>query len=378
MASQIPDEIKEHKIKNCPKCGGNVEQVQGHFTKTQVFEIPEIRVKITEHHIHEIQCPYCHAICRPCIPKEITAPVQYGPRFKSLLLYLHTYHFVSAQRVQEFCQDVFGHRISQACLFEAEKLAVKNLQSFERILKEKLKTSFVLHADETALRVNKQIFWLHVASTKDTTLFFAHPRRSYQAMVEMGVLPSFRGVLVHDHYAPYFKFDCQHALCHAHHLRELEHVFEMTKLKWAKDMKELLQEMNKSEDRQLKQKEFEAKYEAILEKGFKEYEKTGPPIQWSQSLARNLLNRLKNFKTESLRFLENKHIPFDNNLAERDLRMMKLKMKVSGCFRSTYFAKIFCLLRSLISTARKRRFNILKAIEQAFIGNPLSIFLPNS
>lgn len=143
-------------------------------------------------------------------------------------------------------------------------------------------------------------------------------------------------------------------------------------------MKELLQEMNKSEDRQLKQKEFQAKYEAILEKGFKEYEETGPPIQWAYSVAKNLLNRLKNFKIESLCFLENKNIPFDNNLAERDLRMMKLKMKVSGCFRSPYFAKIFCLLRSFISTARKRGFKILKAIEQAFIGNPLATFLPQS
>jgi transposase len=253
-----------------------------------------------------------------------------------------------------------------------------SIKGFERILKEKLLASFALHADETALRVNKQLFWLHVKSTKDATLFFAHPRRSYQAMVEMGVLPNFKGILVHDPYAPYFKFDCRHALCHIHHLRELEGVIETTNLKWAKEMKELFQEMNKSEDRQLQQKEFEEKYEAILERGFKEYEGTGPPMQWSQSRAKNLFNRLKNFKTKTLRFLGDKNIPFDNNLAERDIRMMKLKMKVSSCFRSSYFAKIFCLLRSFISTARKRGFKILKAIELAFIGNPLVIFLQNS
>jgi transposase len=201
-ASQIPDEMKEHKLKNCPRCGQNVEQVKGRITKTQVFEIPKLSVKITEHHIHEIQCPYCQTICCPFIPKEIRVPVQDGPRFKSLLIYLHHYHFISAQRVQEFFQDIFGHSISQSSLFAAEKLAAKNLQNFERTLKEKLKTSFVLHADETALRVNKQLFWLHVASTKDATLFFAHPKRSYQAMVEMDILPSFSGVLVHDHYAP--------------------------------------------------------------------------------------------------------------------------------------------------------------------------------
>lgn len=148
-----------------------MEQVKGRITKTQVFEIPDLSVKVTEHHIHEIKCPYCQTICRPFVPKEISAPVQYGPRFKSLLIYLHNYHFVSAQRVQEFCQDVFGHTLSQSSLFEAEKLAAKNLQSFERILREKLKTSFVLHADETALRVNKQLFWLHVASTKTQPCF---------------------------------------------------------------------------------------------------------------------------------------------------------------------------------------------------------------
>ena len=214
--------------------------------------------------------------------------------------------------------------------------------------------------------------WLHSVSNEKVTLFHPDEKRGQEAMDRMGVLPSFLGVLMHDHWKPYFGYECIHALCNAHHLRELEACVEIDGQKCAKKMQDLLIVMRDrvekgggsvSKSRAIM---FRKAYRKLLKRA--ELECPHNPLQRAQAKSRNLLVRLRDFETETLRFLEEANIPFTNNQGENDIRMTKVQQKISGCFRSMDGAKVFCRIRSYLSTCRKNGIGPSEALKQLFDG----------
>ncbi len=262
-----------------------------------------------------------------------------------------------------------------------------SLEGYENEVKECLKVSPVVGFDETGFRYNGKRHWLHVASTEELTHYSVEEKRGKEGMDNGGILPDFHGKAVHDYWSPYFKYNCLHALCNAHHLRELIYMFEEEKQEWASKMINLLIEIKASVDTAKPVtnclvtevlRRFERKYDVIIEEGLDnlpDVVNTQPNKRGrkKQSKSRNLLDRLKNHKEEVLAFMYDFQVPFDNNQSERDLRMMKLKQKISGTFRSENGAKCFARIRSYISTVRKNGLKILQAIQNAFAGKP---FIP--
>jgi transposase len=246
----------------------------------------------------------------------------------------------------------------------------------------------LLHADETGINVNGSLMWLHSASNDRWTLFFAHANRGGEAMKAMGILEHFRGTLCHDHWKPYFQFNCSHALCNAHHLRELERAWEQDAQRWARKMQALLLEMNdaaiKAEGR-LSEKAvhtFRSRYRTVLTQGDSECPPPNPKDhrakrgRIAKTKSRNLLERLREFEAETLRFLTDPLVPFTNNQSENDIRMTKVQQKISGCFRSIEGAQIFCRVRSYLSTCRKQHLPPTEALQTLFSGH-LPDFIAN-
>ena len=378
--SNNPDYIVEHPVETCSNCKSNIKDaISLGYKIAQVFEIPLLKVQVTEHRIFEKVCPCCGKICSAHLPEGVAFGLQYGNRLRSFLIYLHHYHYLSSDRISEFFSDVFNHSISEGVVFISEEEAFINLEQFEYAAKELLKKEKVLHADETSLRVDNHKEWLHVLSSTNLTQYFIHQKRGKIATDEMGVLPFFKGILVHDHWKPYFQYECEHALCNAHHLRELRAVSEGTNHLWAEEMRNFLEEIKqtKEENNLSNIKIFEIRYNSILKKGFKEASQVherGPPKRKHHPKEICLLDRLKKRKKQVLAFMYKAIAPFTNNLAERDIRMMKLKMKVSGCFRKKSGAQIFCRIRGYISTMKKRCVSVLDALEQALRGNAYPAF----
>lgn len=378
-----PDVIVEHQMDVCPHCQASLKDTTHvGFNIAQVFELPELKIKVTEHRMLEKICPSCHTFCLASAPDGVKCGLQYGSQLKSLLIYLRDYHFLPSQRLTEFFEDVFSHSISEGIIFDSEEKIFNTLVPFEERVKAALKIQDVAHADETSLRVEGKNHWLHVLATTDLTNYFVHTKRGKVAMDEMDILPNFNGILCHDHWKPYFQYKCAHALCNAHHLRELKAVFEGTAHDWSNQMSALLKKIKitKDEDR-LNPSMFVAfatKYDEIIQLGYTQVNKithtaTGPPLKKSYPKEICLLDRLKKHKAQVLMFMYNPDVPFDNNQAERDIRMMKVKIKVSGCFRQKNYAQIFCRIRSYISTCKKRGLAILASLTQAFNGHPITV-----
>jgi transposase len=377
-----PDRTVDYPVEVCPYCQTDLRnKVDIGYKKAQVFEIPQLKIEVTEHRFFEKICPCCGHCCSSLPPKGLSFGAQYGKRLKAFLVYLHYYQLIPSRRICEFFQDIFIHSLGEGAIFEAVRDVFVNLEDFENKLKWQIQEEEVVHSDETSLRINGKNEWLHVASSQKLTSYFVHQRRGKKAMDEMGILPNFKKILVHDHWKAYFQYSCEHALCNAHHLRELEAVFEGTSHEWARNMQNLLKEI-----KQAKEKDdfdislFEQKYDTILSEGFsqaKVLHERGPPTK-RKSYPKEvcLLDRLKNRKRQVLMFMYKQDVPFDNNLAERDIRMMKVKMKISGCFRQKVYALIFCRIRSYISTCKKKGFSILDALKQAFNGQALSYLTP--
>jgi len=291
-------------------------------------------------------------------------------------------------RTRELCSDLFGHSISEGTIFNIGTACFDRLAAFEETVKSQLIKSPVAHFDETGIRINGKTKWLHVASTPRLTCFEAFDKRGQEAMDAMGILPHFMGRAIHDHLKAYFKYACNHGLCNAHHLRELIFIVDHYQQPWAKKMKNHLLDIKKAvEKRKRKAKSlrpeeitrFSRKYSRILCEGFKANPKKSMPKsegtrgKKKQTKAKNLLDRLKGFKKETLAFMSDFRVPWDNNQGERDLRMIKVKMKISGTFRSQKGADIFCRIRAYTSTARKNSKNVMEAICQAMAGKP---FIP--
>ena len=386
-----PDHTVLHSVSTCPHCTTNLREVDAfEVEKRQVFDIPPLQIEVTEHQAEVKCCPHCGQCSKGVFPQDITHPAQYGYRIKALASYFNQYHFIPLDRTSEIFEDLFGHRLSQASVLQANDLLAQRLTGVEDHIRQILINSDVLHLDESSVSVAGKNHWVHVASTEEITHYGLHPKRGQKATDAIGILPHFTGRALHDHWKPYFGYQtCQHALCNAHHLRELKFINEQYQQEWAADMANLLREIKADVEQTKAHKDllsprkrnaFEKRYDHILQQGFKanpspkkppnSQKKRGRP---KQSPPKNLLDRLSQYKTEILTFMHDFRVPFDNNQAERDIRMVKVKQKVSGCFRTESGADIFCRIRGYISTAKKNAIRVIDAIDDALRGAP---FIP--
>lgn len=384
-----PDYIVVHAADQCDRCGATLEDVEAEdHQRRQVFDIPPVKIEVTEHRAEIKTCPHCNARNMASFPSDVTASVQYGSRIRAMAVYQNNYQFVPLERIGDFFEDIFDHRPSEAIILQANATCAENVKPANDAIKEQLINAHVVNFDETGLQVEGKLNWLHVASTPNLTYYGVHPKRGKDAMDAMGILSEFGGVAVHDHWSPYFNYtDVIHGLCNAHHLRDLEFAHEQYEQDWAEDMSQCLLDIKKEVDQARlytdkldsdKIEEFEGRFDKIIAEGL---ERNPPPPKEpgkrgrvQQSPPKNLLDRLEEHKREVLAFMYDFDVPFDNNLAERDVRMMKLRQKISGTFRTAGGADVFCSIRGYISTVRKNGHHVLDAIQDALAGRP---FIPS-
>jgi transposase len=380
-----PDTIVTHAPASCSGCGFDLNAVQGSCAEQrQVFDIPQPKITVTEHRVEEKKCPCCGEIVRASFPENIKGPVQYGDRIRALIAYFSHEHFIPVDQVCEIFEDIFGVPLSPGTCANVDKQLFANLEVFEVGLKAHLLATRVLHFDETGIRCEKKLHWVHVASSQMATLYTMHTKRGQEAMDASGILPKFQGIAIHDHWFPYFTYQqLKHGLCNAHHLRELIFVHEQEKEAWAKRMQDLLILTSKEVGKHAEQGvlspdillQIEQDYQQILTEGFA-YHASLPPLPTSkrgkqkQRDGKNLLDRLNERRDCVLRFVHDFSVTFTNNQGERDIRMVKLKQKIGGCFRVFRGGEIFCRIRSYISTARKQDWNVWGALADAIRGSP--------
>ena len=389
--AETPDHVEVHGLTNCPHCQSDLSQVAASEHECrQVFDVPPVRLEVTEHQAEIKRCPGCGKQARAEFPVDVTQPVQYGPRLRAQASYLNTYHFIPIARTCELFDDFYGHAPAWAFVGEANQAVEAGIAPSLAEIRRQLTQAPVVHFDETGMRVDGRTQWVHAAGTEFLTYYGVHEKRGQEAMSAIGILPNFDGRAVHDHWQPYQAFtQCAHAFCNGHHLRELEFIVEQYGQSWATEMAQLLldgkaevAESAATADALSPQclAVYAARYDTILQRGFEANPAPdSPPVKQrgrpKQSPPKNLLDRLEKHKPSVLAFMYDFRIPFDNNLAERDVRMVKLKQKVSGAFRTQSGARTFCALRSYISTVRKQGGNVINAIHDALDGQP---FIPLS
>ena len=379
-----------HPVVTCCDCGTSlVNTPVDSWDLRQVHDLPPHQCEVTEHQCEVKCCPNCGILNRGTFPSEVKYPIQYGPNVQAWIVYLMVVQLIPSLRIGELFSEAFNISLSEGTLYNIRRRCFDALEASSEEIKVALIKSAVVHYDETGFRVGSKLWWLHVGCTDSLTFYFVHTKRGKKAMDAMGLLPEFEGIAVHDGLVSYGQYGCVHSLCNAHHLRELIFIVEEFEQAWAQEMIDLLVEMNQAVNQAKSEATasldsaqiaaFETKYEEILERGFNVNpvvplpenapKRKGRP---KQSKAKNLLDRLKNQQGAVLRFLHNFQVPFDNNQAERDVRMMKLKQKISGGFRSESGAQMFCRIRGYLSTLRKQGHNIWNALVQLFRGFPIS------
>jgi transposase len=382
-----PDAVVEHRPSVCASCQAPLDEAEVVLReRRQVRDLPAVRLVVTEHQALHVRCPRCQVVSVGTFPAEAPSRAQYGPRLRALVVYLVQQQFVPYGRVRELLADLVGASLSLGTLPAWVQQSAATLAPVEARLKVALRQAPVLHHDETGVRRAGRLAWAHVASTSRLTHYAVHAQRGSAATDEIGILPTFTGVSVHDGWKPYHTYTrCRHALCNIHHLRELTFLEEQYQQTWARDLKRLLQEMQTAVQQArdagrgtlplVTRTTFVTRYQALLAVG---HAANPPPAhrprqrgRVKQTPARNLLERLWLGQTEVLAFLDDFRIPFDNNQAERDLRMLKVQQKVSGSFRSDWGAAAFARLRGYLSTLRKQGVALLAALEALFIGQPL-------
>jgi transposase len=343
----------------------------------QVFDLPSMHYEVTEHRVLEACCA-CGKRHRGEFPEGVNAPVQYGPGLKAAAVHLTQHHMLPVQRTADLMGDFFDLPVSDATVLAAVDEAGERLESTVTAIGQAISAAPIAHADETGLRVDGKLQWLHVLATGLLTWMGIHPNRGKKAFDAFGLLTSFVGTLIHDGWKPYRDLVCKHALCNAHHLRELTYLFEEMGQTWANRLIEMLlaacQEVTAAggplaADRLV---HFRSLYREILAEG-EAANPRAPPSgkrgRTRQSKAVNLLHRLRTYADDVLRFMTDPGVPFTNNLAEQAVRMPKVKQKVSGCFRTVTGAQSFCIIRSYLDTLRKQGANLFHALTQTFQGN---------
>ena len=327
------------------------------------------------------QCPRCQTQTKGSFPGDMSGPLQYGPGIKAYVLNLLIAQMLSLKRIQHSIMTLIGQAISEATILRYVMQLHHALADWENSAIDQLLAMPAMHVDETSLRVDKKNHWIHVCSAEGITLKFLHPKRGLEAIEAIGVIPRYGGVIIHDCWASYLSYDhCDHGLCGSHLLRELSFIVDANAYAWAANMKRLLQEtcyrVAKRKRKKLSAREYknlQKRYRSILTRGEKEL----PPIpptnngkrgRVARSDAHNLWERLKKHETAVLLFAKLPYVPFTNNRAERDLRMSKVKQKVSGCFRIRKYAEAYCRISSYLQTMANRGYNPLVAIQMALSG----------
>ncbi len=371
-----PDEIEVIKFDRRKLPPGKYKDMG--YESRQVFDIDISRV-VTEYQAQILEDSNGNRFVAP-FPKEVTKAVQYGESVKAHSVYMSQFQLIPYNRVQDYFKEQLQIPISSGSIYNFNQEAYDLLEIFEEKVKSKLSESVLMHVDETSINIGGDRYWLHCTSNGLWTSFFPHEKRGAVATEAIGILPKFTGILCHDHWKPYYTYKCVHSLCNAHHLRELTRAWEQDNQKWARRMKALLEEMNHAVDgaggqlRMVESEKYRNKYMAILEKAEAECpppdetQRNGKRGRMKRTKARNLLERLRDYENDVLRFLDNRIVPFTNNLGENDIRMTKVQQKISGCFRSMDGAKIFCRIRSYLSTCRKHDVSTSSALDLLFRG----------
>jgi len=379
-----PDQVVEHVPERCGGCG---EELAGAVVvgveARQVFDLPVLRLGVVEHLAQRRRCG-CGQVTAAAFPVQARAAACYGPRLRALVCYLLVHQHLPIDRAAQLCWDVLGASVATGTLASVVAEAAGGLEGFVEVVREQLAAGPVAHFDETGGRVAGRLHWVHSASTGRLSLFTVHAKRGKVAMDAAGVLSGFGGVAVHDGWSPYWRYEhLTHALCGAHLLRELEAITDEPGQGWAAGMAELLVDVKLAGDRARTaglwqvdddlRARLRVRYQRLLADG----QAANPPPargrrrgRARRSPAANLLGRLDAHRDEVLRSLDDTRVPFDNNQSERDLRMVKLQQKISGCWRTLAGAEAFLTVRSYVATARKQGMNPLAVLRLLFEGHP--------
>ena len=382
-----PDHIIKHPCKGSCECSRSLEKAKRiGVHKRQVIDIKPVVMETTEHQAEIKKCA-CGRIHTAPFPADVISSVQYGKGINSLAVYLIVYQLLPLKRTQELLLDLLGVHLSEGTLKNMCAAAHNNLKATDDAIKGQIMASAVAHVDETGFYVMGKRWWLHATSTLRYTYYFCHPRRGREGIKAGGILTEFKGRLIHDFWRIYFRFGGEHGLCNVHHLRELIFIHEEVKAAWAAKMKTLLLKIKERVDRAKAKnrrslhcvtlRKYRLQYEAIIRAGYRAEpakavkRREGQRGRIKQSPSRNLLDRFEKYDNEVLAFMDDFSVPFSNNLVEQDIRMMKVKQKISGCFRSELGAHIFCRIRSYISTVKKQEYNVFAQLEKIFmVRNP--------
>lgn len=385
-----PEQVVVHRLAHCVQCGHSLAGVVGvDRERRQVIDLPPLQRVVTEHRVEEVVCPCCHTPNPATFPTTVTKAVQYGPQVKALSVYLHQHHLLPFARLTQVLDDLLGTSPAVGTiarwLQEAAALVAEPVEQ----IKSKLRQSDVLHCDETGLYIAGERMWLHVAATPQLTCYEAYPQRGRQGINALGILPDFTGTALHDNWAAYASYACRHALCNVHHLRELTALHEQFGQVWAGEFKQFLLAVKAQVDQAKAQgattlppdqrTDIDQRYQHLIDQALAV---TAPPPQgWpkgkrgrvKKTKARNLAERFDQQRSKILAFVDDFSVPFDNNLAERDLRMVKVQQKISGCFRSWSGAHAACRLRSYLSTMHKQGHAAFDLLTALFAGHPLQL-----
>ena len=369
-----PDKIEVIKIDRRTLPAGKYRQIG--FETRQVFDI-DISRAVTEYRAQILEDENNRRFVA-AFPQGVTKAVQYGSGIKAHAVYMSQFQLIPYNRIQDYFAEQIGLPISEGSIFNFNQEAFERLADFENRAKQQLAASELVHADETGINIGGKGHWLHSASNERWTLFQPHTKRGTDAMNDIGILPKFKGILCHDHWKPYYTYECTHALCNAHHLRELTRAWEQDGQNWAHQMKELLETINHKVneaggvlDAKTAEK-YRQKYRELIKNAEIECPEPERPVKKGKrgrikkSKSRNLLERLRGYESDVLRFMDNEFVPFTNNMGENDIRMTKVQQKISGCFRSIEGALIFCRIRSFLSTCRKQGIKASNALENLF------------
>ena len=379
-----PDEIENLLVDRRTLPKGRYQDVG--YESRQVIDL-DISKVVIEYRAQVLEDQQGRRFVAP-FPEGVTRPIQYGVGVKVNAVYMSQYQLVPYNRIEDHFLDQMQMPISAGSVFNFNQEAYERLELFDRWVRTQLTLSSLIHGDETGINIGGKRNWLHNASNTKFTYFYPHSKRGCDALNEVGILPFFRGVLCHDHWKPYFQYGVSHALCNAHHLRELERAWEQDNQQWAKKMAELLKEINNATYDAgghldaIASEVYRSRYRVLLEEADKECPppdeslRKGRRGKLARSKSRNLLERLRDFEADVLRFMVEDEVPFSNNQAENDLRMTKVQQKISGCFRSLDGAKMFCRIRSYLSTCRKQGLTSSAALRLLFEGKLPQFMMP--
>jgi len=378
---RVKENVTVSKVQFCNICGKDLSDVpcQHHERRTKIDIIFE---KVVEHTDAEIKdCPDCDAVVTGTFPEDMPGPLQYGNGIKAYIINLLVCQMISLNRAQKLVKAMIGTIISEATMLKFILRLYLALEDWETSAKNQLLSAQAINVDETSLRVDKKNHWIHVYCSGDITLKYLHRKRGIEAIEDIDIIPRYNGTIIHDCWASYLAYcNCDHGLCGSHLTRELVHIIESNQYAWATNMKRLLLEIckkvSKSKRKKLTKKAYaklQKRYRNIITRGEKEMpaippKPNGKKGKIAKSDAHNLLGRLKEHEASVLLFARDAHVSFTNNRAERDLRMSKVKQKISGCFRKELYAKAYCRISSYLQTMANKGYNPLIAIEMVLDG----------